>query len=46
MPGEAGLRRRADQIAHGVELRPETWAALTPWAGKLGVAVPSQFSPA
>ncbi len=40
MPGESGLRRRAEQLAHGVELYPGVMAALGPWAEKLGVAAP------
>lgn len=40
LPGENGLRRRADQLAHGVELYPGILAALAPWAEKLGVPAP------
>jgi L-lactate dehydrogenase len=40
MPGETGLRRRAEQLVHGVELYPGVMAALEPWAEKLGVAAP------
>jgi LDH2 family malate/lactate/ureidoglycolate dehydrogenase len=40
LPGEAGLRRRAEQLASGVELYPTILPALTPWAEKLGVAMP------
>ena len=40
LPGEAGLRRRAEQLVHGVELYPGILAALAPWADKLGVAAP------
>ncbi len=41
LPGEAGLRRRADQLANGVELHPSILPALTPWAAKWGVALPA-----
>jgi LDH2 family malate/lactate/ureidoglycolate dehydrogenase len=41
LPGEAGLRRRADQLAQGVQLYPTILPALAPWAEKLGVAMPS-----
>ena len=40
LPGEAGLRRRAEQLAHGVELHPSILPALAPWTVKLGVALP------
>lgn len=40
LPGEAGLRRRAEQLAKGVELYPAIMPALAPWAEKLGVQVP------
>jgi L-lactate dehydrogenase len=40
LPGEAGLRRRADQLASGVELYPSILRSLEPWAGKLGVPMP------
>lgn len=40
LPGEAGLRRRADQLARGVELYPSILPALKPWAEKLGVTWP------
>jgi L-lactate dehydrogenase len=40
LPGEAGLRRRADQLAHGVALHPTIMPALTAWAEKLGVSAP------
>jgi len=41
LPGEAGLRRRAEQLARGVELYPTILPALAPWAEKLGVPLPS-----
>ena len=37
LPGEKGLRRRAEQLANGVELHPGILSALVPWAEKLGV---------
>jgi LDH2 family malate/lactate/ureidoglycolate dehydrogenase len=40
LPGEAGLRRRAEQLANGVELYPTILTALKPWAEKLGVPMP------
>ena len=40
MPGESGLRRRADQLDRGVELHPAILPALEPWAKKLAVAMP------
>jgi len=40
LPGETGLRRRADQLARGVELYPGILAALAPWSVKLGVPLP------
>jgi LDH2 family malate/lactate/ureidoglycolate dehydrogenase len=40
LPGEAGLARRAAQLAGGVELYPTIMPALAPWAQKLGVALP------
>jgi L-lactate dehydrogenase len=39
LPGETGLRRRADQLAHGVELYPGILPALVPWAEKFGIAL-------
>jgi LDH2 family malate/lactate/ureidoglycolate dehydrogenase len=44
LPGEAGLRRRRDQLAQGVELYPSILPALTPWAEKLGVTPPATMS--
>jgi L-lactate dehydrogenase len=45
LPGENGLRRRAEQLARGVELHPTILPALRPWAEKLGLAYPSEISP-
>jgi LDH2 family malate/lactate/ureidoglycolate dehydrogenase len=41
LPGESGLRRRAEQLARGVELYPTIMPALAPWAQKLGVQSPA-----
>ena len=38
LPGENGLRRRAEQLAHGVALHPAIMPALMPWSAKYGVA--------
>ena len=38
LPGEAGLRRRTEQLASGVELHPAIMPALRPWAVKLGIS--------
>jgi LDH2 family malate/lactate/ureidoglycolate dehydrogenase len=40
LPGEAGLRRRAEGLAHGLALHPSILPALVPWAAKLGVGMP------
>ena len=40
LPGESGLRRRADQLAHGVALYPGILSALGPWSSKLNVPLP------
>lgn len=40
LPGEAGLRRRADQLARGIELYPTILPSLAPWAEKLSVPMP------
>jgi L-lactate dehydrogenase len=40
LPGENGLRRRTDQLAHGVALHAAILPALAPWAEKLGVPAP------
>ncbi len=43
LPGEAGLRRRTEQLARGVELYPNILPALGPWAEKLGVDTPASW---
>jgi L-lactate dehydrogenase len=40
IPGENGLRRRAEQLDHGVELHPSILPALAPWAEKFHVLAP------
>jgi LDH2 family malate/lactate/ureidoglycolate dehydrogenase len=39
-PGERGMKRRAEQLARGIELHPEIMPSLQPWAAKLGVPLP------
>jgi L-lactate dehydrogenase len=41
LPGEAGLRRRAEQLAQGVALYPSILPALAPWAERFGVQRPA-----
>jgi len=40
LPGASGIRRRAEQLAQGVELHPSILPALAPWAAKLEVLAP------
>lgn len=40
LPGESGLRRRAEQLLHGVALHPGILPALRPWAEKAGLELP------
>ncbi len=40
VPGETEARTRAERLANGVPLQPETWAAICATARELGVAVP------
>ena len=40
MPGERGLVRRRDQLAHGVALHADILPALEPWSTKLSVQMP------
>lgn len=40
LPGEAGLRRREQQLQHGVELYPGIADNLQPWSERLGVPAP------
>lgn len=41
LPGESGLRKRAEQLARGVELYPGILSGLQPWAAKFGVPAPA-----
>jgi len=41
LPGQAALTRRAEQLAHGVELHPTIMPALVPCAEALSVKLPS-----
>ena len=41
LPGERALERRAEQLAHGVTLRPGILESLRPWASHHGVASPA-----
>jgi LDH2 family malate/lactate/ureidoglycolate dehydrogenase len=40
LPGASGIRRRAEQLAQGVELHPSILPALQPWAARLDVDLP------
>jgi L-lactate dehydrogenase len=40
LPGERGLKLRAQQLVDGVALHPETMPSIVPWADKLQVQVP------
>lgn len=40
LPGESGLRKRAQQLLSGVELYPSIMPALEPWAERLQVTSP------
>jgi len=40
VPGEAGMKRRREQLANGVALYPAIMPALEPWAAKLGIGLP------
>jgi L-lactate dehydrogenase len=44
LPGEAGLKRKAERLRNGVPVRAETWAALTACAERAGVARPTPLS--
>jgi len=44
LPGEAGLRRRREQLAHGVELHPRILPTLVAWGERLGVAAPAAMA--
>ncbi len=40
LPGETGLKRRENQLQHGIELYPSIMTVLAPWADEFGVTVP------
>ncbi len=40
-PGEQEARLRAERLAHGVPLQPDTWASIVACARNLGVTVPN-----
>lgn len=42
LPGEAGLRRKADQLARGVLISDAILDALRPWSSRHGVAMPAR----
>lgn len=44
MPGERGLARRRDQLAHGVALHADILPALEPWSTRLSVPMPPPLS--
>jgi len=44
LPGERGLARRRDQVAHGVALHADILPALEVWSTKLSVPMPRPFS--
>jgi L-lactate dehydrogenase len=41
VPGEAGLRRREDQLRQGIDLYPSILPSLESWVTKLGVPAPA-----
>lgn len=41
LPGEAGLRKRVEQLEKGVELYPSIMPAIKPWAERFGVTLPA-----
>ncbi|MDO8538794.1 MAG: Ldh family oxidoreductase [Opitutaceae bacterium] len=44
LPGESGLRRRAEQLARGVELYPGILSSIAPWAEKFGLNPPAAIN--
>jgi L-lactate dehydrogenase len=44
MPGERGLARYRDQLAHGVALYPSILPSLAAWAEKYGVSAPNALA--
>jgi L-lactate dehydrogenase len=45
LPGEGGLKRRADQLRNGVELYDGILEGLEPWAERLGIGKPQSIAP-
>jgi uncharacterized oxidoreductase len=41
LPGQPEARTRADRLAHGVPLQPDTWTSLVQTAASLGVSAPA-----
>jgi L-lactate dehydrogenase len=39
LPGESGIRRRAEQLRDGVALHPSIMPSLQPWADKFGIGL-------
>jgi len=44
LPGESGLRKRREQLEHGVELYPAILPSLQPWAEKAGLPLPQALA--
>jgi LDH2 family malate/lactate/ureidoglycolate dehydrogenase len=44
LPGETGLRRRTEQLRHGIDLHAGILPALAPWAGRYGVPPPRSLA--
>jgi LDH2 family malate/lactate/ureidoglycolate dehydrogenase len=44
LPGETGLRRRAEQLERGIDLYPGILDALMPWAKRFGTPLPTGWS--
>lgn len=41
LPGEGGLKKRAEQLANGVQLYPSILPTLIPWANRFGITLPA-----
>ncbi|WP_428246789.1 Ldh family oxidoreductase [Ferrovibrio sp.] len=41
LPGERGLKLKAEQMQAGIRLHPEIMPSLVPWAEKFGIALPA-----
>lgn len=44
LPGERGLRRRAEQLLGGVALHPSIMPLIAPWQEKFGIAAPAALA--